>query len=89
MSAGWKYSLARVGLFAVCVVAVLPLPLPLLVRLLIALLVSAPLSYLLLKRWRQEFAVQLDGRARRRREQREKLRSALRGDAEQATADEA
>jgi hypothetical protein len=80
MSPGLKYTLGRAGLFLVCAAATLPLPVPLLVKLLIALLVSAPLSYFLLKRWRLEFAGQLDSRARRRREQKERLRAALRGD---------
>jgi hypothetical protein len=49
---------------------------------LLALAVSMPLSYLVLRKQREAFAVQVEHRLSRRRDEKEKLRAALRGDDE-------
>jgi membrane protein implicated in regulation of membrane protease activity len=77
-----KYTLGRLGIFVVVFAATLPIPVidSLLVKAMVALLVSSILSLFLLRQWRDEMANQLSGAAQRRREQREKLRAALAGD---------
>ena len=76
-----KYTLARLGLFAVVLLALLPVPfLDLLVKLMIAVLVSAVASWFLLRRMRDQVADRIEQSMDRRREQREKLRSALAGE---------
>jgi membrane protein implicated in regulation of membrane protease activity len=78
-----KYFLGRVGLFlvvAVPVVLLLPRSMNPLLKLMIALVVSAVLSYFVLRRWRDEVAERMSDNARRRREERDQLRSALAGD---------
>jgi hypothetical protein len=80
VNAGLKYSLGRLALFVVVVAVLLPVPVPLLIKLMMALIISAPLSFVLLKRWRLEFGQRIDGRVRRRRERRDQLRAMLRGD---------
>lgn len=76
-----KYTLGRIGLFAGALLVVLPIPrLGLMVKLLIALVVSFALSWFVLRRWRDEFAGYLAQRADRRRAERERLRAALAGD---------
>jgi hypothetical protein len=52
----------------------------------IALLLSLPLSYVLLARQRTAFAEDVERRVAQRRERREDLRSRLRGDDEAGTA---
>jgi Protein of unknown function (DUF4229) len=85
VSPGIKYGFGRVGLFVLCGgLAILLLPhdwnpfLPLL----IGAVVSMPLSFLLLRRWRDEVATQLATTSARRVEQKQKLRSALAGEGE-------
>ncbi len=75
-----KYTLGRVGLFALVAVVLLPLRLNLFLTLMIALLVSMVLSYVLLRKWREEFAVQIADGARKRHERKEQLRAALAGE---------
>lgn len=77
-----KYTLARLGLFVVAaaVLVVLPIPIHLTLRLGIAVLISAALSFFLLRGLRDEVAVHLTGAAKRRAERKEELRSALSGD---------
>jgi hypothetical protein len=90
MTAGLKYALGRVGIFVVCVLPaalLLPRDMNLLLKLMIALVVSAVLSFVLLRKWRDEVAAQMSGNSRRRVEQKEKLRSALAGDDEAGPAD--
>jgi len=54
-------------------------------KLLVALLVSLPLSYVLLRTWREQMAEQIvTGRARRA-EEKQRLRAALAGDDEEPT----
>jgi chromate transport protein ChrA len=82
MSPFMKYSLARVGIFVVVAAALffVPLPISSLLRLLIALLISAILAYFLLGRLRNQVSEQVAGVAQRRVERKERLRSALAGD---------
>jgi hypothetical protein len=90
MTPGLKYALGRVGIFVVCVVpavTLLPKDLNLFLRLMIALIVSAALSFALLRRWRDEVAEQMSSNSRRRIEQKEKLRSALAGDDDASPAE--
>jgi hypothetical protein len=82
MSALVKYSLARLGLFlaAAAVLLFIPIELNVFLRLAIALIVSALLSFVLLRTLRDRVADQLAVAARARAERRERLRSALAGD---------
>jgi len=80
-----KYTLGRIGLFAAVLVVVLPTSYPLLLKLLAAVLVSAVLSWFLLRRWREEAGAHLAAMAERRRAERERLRDALGGDGDDMT----
>ncbi len=78
-----KYFLGRLGLFvvvAVPVVLLLPRSMNMLLKLMIALVVSAALSYFVLRRWRDEVAERMSEKAQRRQEEKDRLRSALAGD---------
>jgi len=76
-----KYTLARLGIFVAVLVALLPIPaLDALVKLMIAVLVSAVASWFLLRRMREQVADRIEQSMERRREQREKLRAALAGE---------
>ena len=86
MSPAVKYTLGRFGLFVVVLALLLPVPLNVLVKAMIALVVSAALSYFLLARWRAEMAEQLGSVAQRRREEKQRLRAALAGDEAAAAA---
>jgi len=80
-----KYFLGRVGLFVVVAVPVLlllPRSMNVLLKLMIALLASAVVSYFVLRPWRAEVAERMSANARRRREEQDRLRSALAGDDE-------
>src|SRR5687767_14067106 len=82
-----KYTLARLGLFVAVFVLLVPVPgmsLPL--KLMIAILVSAVLSWFVLRRLRDDVAAQLEQKVEERKEQKEKLRSALAGDDESQPA---
>jgi Protein of unknown function (DUF4229) len=82
VSPALKYSLGRIGIFvAVAVPAVLLLPVDnLLVKLLVAILASAVLSFFLLRHWRDELAAQIQADAARRSQERARLRAALAGE---------
>jgi hypothetical protein len=83
-----KYTLARFGLFAasaVLVFLVVPTSVNPLLKLLIALLISAAGSFFLLRRWRDDVAGQLAAGATRRQVEKERLRSALAGEDEEGT----
>ncbi|GAA4200581.1 DUF4229 domain-containing protein [Actinocatenispora rupis] len=84
MSPAIKYTLGRVGLFVVIAAALLPFRLNLFLDLMIALLVSMPLSYFLLKRWREQMAEKIDDSMRKRKDEKKKLRAALSGDDDRA-----
>lgn len=80
MSPAIKYTLARVGMFVVIAAALYPLGLNLFLTMMIALLVSFPLSYFLLRRWRDQMAERIGATVEQHREQKEKLRAALSGE---------
>ena len=84
MSPAVKYTLGRLGLFVLIFVLLLPLPLNILVKAMIALVVSAVLSYFLLADWRNRMGEQLAGAAERRMIEKQRLRAALAGDEEAA-----
>jgi hypothetical protein len=84
MSPAVKYTLGRLGLFVLILALLLPLPLNILVKAMIALVVSAVLSYFLLADWRNQMGEQLAGAATRRTAEKERLRAALAGDEEAA-----
>lgn len=86
MSPAFKYSYGRLGLFVVAFLLLLPLPLNILVRAMIALVVSAVSSYFVLARWRNQMGEQLSTVASRRSAEKERLRAALAGDEEAAAA---
>jgi hypothetical protein len=88
MSPAVKYTLGRLGLFVVLllVMIVVPIPLNVFVKAMIALIISAVLSYFLLADWRNKMGEQLAGAATRRAAEKQRLRAALAGD-EQAAAD--
>ncbi|MET0422657.1 MAG: DUF4229 domain-containing protein [Actinoplanes sp.] len=86
MSPAVKYTLGRLGIFVVLFAASLPLPLNFLVKAMIALLLSAVLSYFLLAGWRNEMGEQLASVAGRRSAEKERLRAALAGDEDAARA---
>jgi Zn-dependent protease with chaperone function len=80
MSPYLKYTLGRLALFVIVFVLLQPLPLNILVSAMVALLISAVLSYFLLARWREEMSDRLAASASRRSAEKERLRAALAGD---------
>ncbi len=86
MSPALKYTLGRLGLFVVVFAALLPVPLNLLVKAMIALIASAGFSYFLLAKWRIQMGEQIAGVAERRKAEKERLRAALAGDESAAAA---
>jgi hypothetical protein len=88
VSAAVKYTLGRVGLLVLAVLVLLPLRLNIFLTLMIALLGSMLLSYFLLRRWRDELAVEITEARRQRAEQKERLRAALAGEDEPAGGDQ-
>jgi mannitol-specific phosphotransferase system IIBC component len=76
-----KYTLARLGLFLVVLLALLPIPvIDVLLKLMIAVLVSAVASWFLLRGMRDRVADRIEQSMDRRREEKEKLRAALAGE---------
>jgi uncharacterized protein (DUF983 family) len=77
-----KYTLARLGLFVVAAAVMLAVPIELnpFLRLGIALIASAILSFFLLRKLRDDVANQLADSARERADRKDKLRSALAGE---------
>jgi len=82
MSPAVKYTLARIGLLVVVLAALWPVQIDLFLKLLIALVFSAAVSFLFLRHWRDQMAQQLADAVDRRRAEKAKLRSALAGDEE-------
>ena len=80
MSPAVKYTLGRLGLFVLVFAMLLPVPLNILVKAMIALLASAGFSYFLLARWRNEMAEVLGSVVERRQAEKSRLRAALAGD---------
>jgi len=81
-----KYTLGRLGLFVVFFALLLPLPLNILVKAMVAFVLSAVASYFVLTKWRDEMAERLGDSAARRRLEKERLRAALAGDESAAAA---
>ncbi|GAA1802465.1 DUF4229 domain-containing protein [Planosporangium flavigriseum] len=81
-----KYSLARVGLFVVVAAILIAVPIQLnpLLKLMIAVIVSALLALFLLRGMRDQVAQQMAGTAQRRADEKARLRSALAGDGDRA-----
>jgi hypothetical protein len=77
-----KYTLARLGLFVVVFAALLPVPMDLFLKLIVALVFSAGVSFFFLRGWRDQMAQQLADKVDKRRTDKAKLRTALAGDEE-------
>lgn len=82
MSPAVKYTLARLGLFALVFAALWPLPLDPFLKVAVALLTSAGLSWFFLRGLRDQVAVGVADAVERRRAERAKLRAALAGEDE-------
>ncbi|MER7164617.1 DUF4229 domain-containing protein [Micromonospora sp. NPDC000207] len=80
MSAAVKYTLGRVGLFVAVLAALWFVQMSLFLKLLLALVFSAALSFLLLRGLRDQMGEEMAGAAERRRVEKERLRSALAGE---------
>ncbi|GAA1814970.1 hypothetical protein GCM10009682_40100 [Luedemannella flava] len=83
MNPAIKYSLGRIGLFVVVAVPLLlflPETMNSLLKLMIAIAVSAGLSFFLLRGLRDQVADQMSANARRKIEEKERLRAALAGE---------
>ena len=80
MNPALKYTLGRVGLFVVCALVLLPVPLNIWVKLMVAVVVSFALQFVVLRKWRLEMIGQVDAGMARRRQEKERLRAALAGD---------
>ncbi|GHJ18041.1 MULTISPECIES: DUF4229 domain-containing protein [unclassified Micromonospora] len=80
MSAAVKYTLGRIGLFVAVLAALWFVEMNMFLRLMLALVFSATLSFFLLKGWRDEMAGEMADAAERRRAEKDRLRSALAGD---------
>jgi UPF0716 family protein affecting phage T7 exclusion len=86
-----KYTLARVGLFVAvaAILIALPIHISVLLKLMIAVIVSALLALVLLRGMRDQVAEQMAGAAQRRADEKARLRSALAGeDRKDAAGDE-
>jgi hypothetical protein len=75
-----KYTLGRIGLFVAAALALWPVDLNIFIKLMLAVVFSAAVSFFLLKTWRDEMTEQLTAAAQRRRADKDRLRSALAGD---------
>lgn len=79
-----KYTLARLGIFLAVsfLLVALPLPIHLYLRLAIAVLISAVLSWFLLRGLRDQVTAHVSGVIERRAAEKERLRTALAGEDE-------
>ncbi|MDG4807284.1 DUF4229 domain-containing protein [Micromonospora sp. WMMD1120] len=82
MSAALKYTLGRIGLFVAVLAALWLVDVDVFLKLILALAFSAALSFFLLRGWRNEMAEEMDTAAKRRRVEKERLRTALAGEDE-------
>lgn len=80
MSPVVKYTLGRLGIFLVVLAVLVPVPMNILLKLILAIFVSAAASYFLLARWRDQVTARMEDSMRRRRARRDRLRSALAGE---------
>ncbi|MFI7604740.1 DUF4229 domain-containing protein [Micromonospora sp. NPDC049366] len=86
MSAAVKYTLGRIGLFVLVLAALWLIDMSVFLKLMLALVFSAALSFFLLRGWRDEMAGEMAESSARRRSEKERLRSALAGDDQTATS---
>lgn len=86
MSPVVKYTLARIGLFLVVLLALWPVNLSGYLKLILAVAFSAAMSFFLLRGIRNEAAEKWVVSSRRRQAERERLRSALAGEEPEAPA---
>ncbi|KAB1100873.1 DUF4229 domain-containing protein [Micromonospora aurantiaca] len=82
MSAAVKYTLGRVGLFVAVLAALWFVEMNMFLRLMVALISSAALSFFLLRNWRDEMAGEMAEASERRRAEKDRLRTALAGEDE-------
>ncbi|MCX5068680.1 DUF4229 domain-containing protein [Micromonospora lupini] len=80
MSAAVKYTLGRIGLFVAVLAGLWLVDMNVFLKLMLALVFSAALSFFLLRGWRDEMAEEMAGAAERRRTEKERLRAALAGE---------
>lgn len=80
-----KYNLYRAGLLVISLGLVWFLPLNLLVRLMLALVISGIASLFLLRNAREEISTHIAARVDRGKAERDKLRAALAGEDDQPT----
>ncbi|MEU8126204.1 DUF4229 domain-containing protein [Micromonospora sp. DT15] len=85
MSAALKYTLGRIGLFVAVLAGLWLVDMNVFLKLMLALVFSAALSFFLLRGWRDEMAGEIAEAAERRRTEKERLRSALAGEDQTAT----
>jgi hypothetical protein len=80
LSPAVTYTAGRVALFVAVAAALYAVGFRTFALVLLALVISMPLSYVVLRRQREAFGEQVARRVERRRAEKEKLRAALRGD---------
>ncbi|MFI5958297.1 DUF4229 domain-containing protein [Cryptosporangium sp. NPDC051539] len=80
---GFLYTTARFMIFVACVVLLFVIGFRSWFLVMGALLLSAPLSFFLLRKQREAFAERVEGRVSRRQADKAKLRAALAGDDDQ------
>ncbi|RKR89709.1 uncharacterized protein DUF4229 [Micromonospora pisi] len=86
MSPAVKYTLGRIGLFLVVAAALLPVPMNIFLKLMLAVVFSAAASFFLLRTWRDQMAEQVAGAVQRRQAEKQRLRAALSGEDEASEA---
>jgi positive regulator of sigma E activity len=79
---GLVYTASRLGIFLVVTALLFAVGFRSFVLVLVALVISAPLSFILLKRQRMAFAERVEGRVSKRSEEKARLRATLAGDDE-------
>ena len=83
MNPAVKYTLGRIGLFVAAFLVMLPIPIDnIFLKLVLALIISSILSWFVLRGWREQYSLQLQGAVERRKAEKDKLRSALAGEDE-------
>ncbi len=80
VSAALKYTLGRIGLFVAVLAGLWLIDMNVFLKLMLALVFSAALSFFLLRGWRDEMAEEIAEAAERRKAEKERLRSALAGE---------
>jgi hypothetical protein len=81
---GFLYTVARFMVFGACVIVLFVVGFRSWLLVLGSLLLSAPVSFFLLRKQREAFAQRVEGRASKRKVEKAKLRAALAGDDDQA-----